>query len=67
MKRVVGGRANGRGHSGLFKGTVKQEMLDDPDMPSAPLRAFSYTQAGGKQSCGENPNAVFACAILLVV
>ena len=67
MKRVVDGRANGRGHSGLFRGTVKQEMLDNLDMPSAPLRAFSYTQAGGKQSCGEKPNAVFACAPLPTV
>ena len=68
MKHVVVGRgSNGRGHSGLFKGTVKEEMLHDEHMPSAPLRAFSYTQAGGKQSCGDKPNAVFACAPLLAV
>ena len=66
MKRVVGGRANGRGHSGLFKGTVKQEMLDDPDMPSAPLRAFSYTQAGGKQSCGDS-YSVITTSILVIL
>ena len=27
----------------------------------APLRAFSYTQAGGATSCGVRPNAVFKC------
>ena len=30
-------------------------------MPSAPLRAFSYTMAGGASSCGQRPNAVFKC------
>ena len=30
----------------LRNGTVAREFLDHPDLPSAPLRAFSYTMAG---------------------
>jgi hypothetical protein len=48
---------------GLMCGRVCQEFLDDPLRPSAPLRAFSYTQAGGRQTCGDRQriNAVFKC------
>ena len=35
--------------------------MSHPQLPSAPLRAFSYTQAGGASSCGVRPNAVFKC------
>jgi hypothetical protein len=47
----------------LRSGRVRPEYLHDPLRPSAPLRAFSYTQAGGQQSCGERSqiNAVFKC------
>ena len=48
-------------HGRLWKGRVDSRFLDDPMLPSAPLRAFSYTQAGGAQACGHNPNAVFRC------
>ena len=30
----------------LRNGTVAKEFLEHPDLPSAPLRAFSYTMAG---------------------
>ena len=30
-------------------------------MPSSPLRAFSYTQAGGRTACGDKVNALFKC------
>ena len=48
---------------GLLCGRVRKEYLDDPLRPSAPLRAFSYTQAGGRQVIGERRriNAVFKC------
>lgn len=48
---------------GLLCGRVRKELIDDPLRPSAPLRAFSYTQAGGRQACGERHriNAVFKC------
>ena len=48
---------------GLSKGRVSQTLLDDEMMPSAPLRAFSYTQAGGVKSCGNDQqiNPVFKC------
>lgn len=48
---------------GLMCGRVRPEFLNDDLRPSAPLRAFSYTQAGGRQSCGEQHriNAVFKC------
>ena len=44
-------------------GRVLEEYLEDEERPSAPLRAFSYTQAGGTQSCGDGSaiNAVFKC------
>ena len=45
----------------LRKGVVHPAYLDRPNLPSAPLRAFSYTQAGGAQSCGKHVNAVFKC------
>ena len=45
----------------LRNGTVAREFLDHPELPSAPLRAFSYTMAGGASSCGARPNAVFKC------
>ena len=48
--------------SGILRcGRVRPEYLHDPLRPSAPLRAFSYTQAGGQQSCGDRINAVFKC------
>ena len=37
----------------LRHGRVPDEFLLNPDLPSAPLRAFSYTQAGGSASCGK--------------
>jgi hypothetical protein len=48
---------------GLMCGRVRKEFLDDPLRPSAPLRAFSYTQAGGRQATGERHriNPVFKC------
>ena len=48
---------------GLLCGRVRKELLDDPLKPSAPLRAFSYTQAGGRQTCGDKHriNPVFKC------
>ena len=45
----------------LRNGIVAPEFVSHPDLPSAPLRAFSYTQAGGAASCGVRPNAVFKC------
>ena len=72
-------------HGVLREGVVKDEYLQRPFLPSAPLRAppahprpaaasracrrtppsragaFSYTQAGGNTSCGQNINAVFKC------
>ena len=46
--------------SGILRnGCVAPEFVDHPDLPSAPLRAFSYTMAGGASSCGARPNAVF--------
>ena len=47
----------------LKSGRVSDSYLYDDARPSAPLRAFSYTQAGGMQSCGERSsiNAVFKC------
>ena len=42
-------------------GVVAPEFIAHPEMPSAPLRAFSYTMAGGASSCGQRPNAVFKC------
>ena len=48
---------------GLMCGRVRKELLDDPLRPSAPLRAFSYTQAGGRQAIGDRHriNPVFKC------
>ena len=48
---------------GLREGKVNNKMINDEQMPSAPLRAFSYTQAGGSTSCGVDKqiNAVFKC------
>lgn len=45
----------------LRGGRVADEYLRNKLRPSAPLRAFSYTQAGGAQACGDNINAVFKC------
>ena len=45
----------------LQKGCVTREYLRHDILPSAPLRAFTYTQAGGAASCGEHPNAIFKC------
>ena len=45
----------------LRNGRVHPHYLRHPDMPSSPLRAFSYTQAGGNTACGENINALFKC------
>ena len=45
----------------LRNGCVPDDFLRHPSLPSAPLRAFSYTQAGGAASCGQRPNAVFKC------
>lgn len=45
----------------LRNGCVHDDFLAHPELPSAPLRAFSYTQAGGAASCGQRPNAVFKC------
>ena len=47
----------------LKSGRVTESYRLDPLRPSAPLRAFSYTQAGGRQSCGERHsiNPVFKC------
>ena len=47
----------------LRSGRVRPEYLHSEYRPSAPLRAFSYTQAGGQQSCGTRSaiNAVFKC------
>lgn len=47
----------------LVCGRVQSEYVNHPSRPSAPLRAFSYTQAGGTQACGANGgiNAVFKC------
>ena len=47
----------------LKSGRVGFEFLDNPLMPSAPLRAFSYTQAGGVKATGSAAqiNAVFKC------
>ena len=45
----------------LRNGVVLDEFVNHPDLPSAPLRAFSYTMAGGASSCGQRPNAVFKC------
>ena len=42
-------------------GVVAPEYVSHAELPSAPLRAFSYTQAGGATSCGQRPNAVFKC------
>lgn len=50
--------------SGILRsGRVRPEYLYDSLRPSAPLRAFSYTQAGGQQSCGDRSqiNPVFKC------
>jgi len=48
--------------SGILRnGAVAREFVEHPELPSAPLRAFSYTQAGGAASCGARPNAVFKC------
>ena len=48
-------------HGRLKHGRVDETFLSNPNLPSAPLRAFSYTQAGGAQACGHNINAVFRC------
>ena len=48
-------------HGILKHGCVAREYLEHDVLPSAPLRAFSYTQAGGAQSCGEHINAIFRC------
>ena len=47
----------------LRHGRVPDEFLHAADLPSAPLRAFSYTQAGGSASCGKVGciNALFKC------
>jgi hypothetical protein len=47
----------------LMHGRVRPEFVSSERRPSAPLRAFSYTQAGGVQSCGAKHqlNAVFKC------
>ena len=47
----------------LRHGRVPDEFLNDPELPSAPLRAFSYTMAGGSASCGKvgHINALFKC------
>ena len=48
--------------SGILRnGVVLDDFLQRPDLPAAPLRAFSYTMAGGASSCGQRPNAVFKC------
>ena len=51
------------GKGALRCGRVVPEFLHDRLRPSAPLRAFSYTQAGGRQSIGDKGkiNAVFKC------
>ena len=48
---------------GLMCGRVRKEFLNDEQRPSAPLRAFSYTQAGGRMTCGDRHriNPVFKC------
>jgi hypothetical protein len=43
------------------KGCVRPENLEYDALPSAPLRAFSYTTAGGRSSIGDSPNAIFKC------
>ena len=45
----------------MRRGRVKPEYRNHPLLPSAPLRAFSYTTAGGMSAIGPNPNAVFKC------
>jgi hypothetical protein len=40
---------------------VHEDFLRHPELPSAPLRAFSYTMSGGAASCGQRPNAIFKC------
>ena len=47
----------------LRHGRVPNEFLRDPALPSAPLRAFSYTQVGGSAACGKvgGINALFKC------
>lgn len=45
----------------LRKGVVEDHYVANPALPSAPLRAFSYTQAGGGASTGNFLNAVFKC------
>ena len=45
----------------LRKGVVDDAYVADAELPSAPLRAFSYTQAGGGASTGHFLNAVFKC------
>ena len=45
----------------LRKGVVDDHYVAHPELPSAPLRAFSYTQAGGGASTGNFINAVFKC------
>lgn len=45
----------------LIDNSYSFQFVNHPDLPSAPLRAFSYTMAGGAASCGARPNAVFKC------
>ena len=45
----------------LRHGRVADEYLAHDEYPSAPLRAFSYTQGGGSASCGQHVNACFKC------
>ena len=42
---------------------MPEEYLHSGQLPSAPLRAFSYTQAGGSASCGKVGcvSAIFKC------
>lgn len=53
----------GKGY-GLKRGRVHKDMIANKTMPSAPLRAFTYAQAGTKTSCGPDgqTNAVFKYA-----
>ena len=43
----------------LSRGRVDPRYILEPDLPSAPLRAFNYTEAGGGKTCGKHINAVF--------
>ena len=39
----------------LRRGVVRADYRAHPRLPSAPLRAFTYTMAGGRSSIGDNP------------